>query len=222
MPGVASCPYPARMTRPGIFLVLDGADGCGKSTQAERLTSRLRARELSVVHTREPGGTALGERLRDLLLDHALGELAPMAEVLLYQASRAQLVETVIRPALGAGRVVVCERWHYATRAYQGAYAGVGRRAADDAIRQASALATGGTEPDRAVLLDLPPGGADARLGPELDRVEARGQGYRAAVAERFRAIFSDEPDRLRIVSADGGVEEVADRVWEVVRDLFD
>ena len=83
----------------GIFLVLDGADGCGKSTQAERLASRLRTAGHTVVHTREPGGTDLGERIRDLLLDPSLGEVAAMAEVFLYQASRAQLVEAVIRPA---------------------------------------------------------------------------------------------------------------------------
>jgi dTMP kinase len=210
------------MKRSGVFLVLDGADGCGKSTQAAALVARLQARGRAVVHTREPGGTALGERLRALLLDPALGDIAPIAEVLLYQASRAQLVDEVIRPALEAGHVVVCERWHYATRAYQGAYAGIGRRAEDALVVASSALAVGETEPDRAILLDLPTEAAHARLGGDLDRVEARGADYRARVAERFRSIFAESAPRLRVISAAGTVDEVAARVWESLRDLFE
>jgi dTMP kinase len=206
----------------GVFLVLDGLDGCGKSTQAALLAERVRGLGREVVHTREPGGTLLGERVRALLLDPSLGEVAAMAEVFLYQASRAQLVEEVIRPALAAGRVVVCERWHYATSAYQGAYRGVGRGAGEEALRTSSALATGGTEPDRAVLLDLPDDRAEARLGPERDRLEARDAAYRARVAERFREVFAEDPVQRRAVPADGSVESVAARVWEAVRDLFD
>jgi len=210
------------MSKQGVFLVLDGADGCGKSTQAERLVSRLRTAGHTVVHTREPGGTDLGERIRDLLLDPSLGDVSAMAEVFLYQASRAQLVDTVIRPALRAGQVVVCERWHYATRAYQGAYEGVGRRAPDEALLESSALAVGGTEPDRAILLDLPSDRADARLGRLLDRIEARGLAYSSLVAERFREIFAEDPEQRRLVDAVDGVEEVGERVWEAVRDLFE
>jgi dTMP kinase len=205
----------------GLFIVLDGIDGCGKSTQAARLADRLRAAGRSVVHTREPGGTALGERVRDILLDRDLGDVAPLAEVFLYQASRAQLVDTVIRPALAEGHVVVCERWHYATRAYQGAYAGVGRRATDEAVAASSALATGGTEPDLAILLDLPDAASSERLGEDLDRLESRGAAYRAEVATRFRAIFAEDPDRRRIVSAVGTKDEVAARIQELVDALL-
>jgi dTMP kinase len=174
-----------------------------------------------VRHTREPGGTRLGERVRALLLDPGLGEVAAMAEVFLYQASRAQLVEEVIRPALARGEVIVCERWHYATRAYQGAYAGVGRRARPEDVKTASALATGGVEPHRAVLLDLPEEQADERVGRERDRLESRGRAYRRRVAAGFRAVFAEEPGQRRVVSAAGGIEEVAGRVWEAVGDLF-
>ena len=212
----------SRVSENGVFIVLDGADGCGKSTQAARLVERLRDRGRTVLHTREPGGTELGERLRPVLLDPALGDVAPMAEVFLYQASRAQLVESVLRPALARGEIVVCERWHYATRAYQGAYVGVGRRASDEAVRTSSALAVGETEPDRAVLLDLPAGEAAVRLGERLDRVEARGEAYREEVARRFRDIFAEDPVRQRVVSALGTVEAVGERVWEAVRDLVD
>ncbi len=211
------------MPRPnGTFLVLDGIDGCGKSTQARRLSLHLERLGHKVLHTREPGGSVLGERVRGLLLDPELGDIAPMAEVFLYQASRAQLVEEVIRPALARGEVVVCDRWHYATTAYQGAYEGVGRRAGEDALRISSALATGGTEPDRAVLLDMPAGDADKRVGTERDRLESRGDAYRARVTERFRAIFAEEPEQRRSVNAEGTMDEVEARVWEAVRDLFD
>ena len=209
------------MNRTGRFLVLDGADGCGKSTQAAALVARLRSGGHTVLHTREPGGTELGERLRAVLLDPALGDIAPLAEVFLYQASRAQLVDEVIRPALAEGTHVVCERWYYATRAYQGAYEGIGRRARDEDVIASSKIAVGETEPDRAVLLDLATDAAHARLGATLDRVEARGEAYRSSVAARFREIFEEAPEQRRVVPAAGSVEEVAARVWEAVRDLF-
>ena len=205
----------------GVFLVLDGLDGCGKTTQAARLVDRLRVAGHDVVHTREPGGTALGERVRALLLDPGLGDVAPMAEVFLYQASRAQLVEEVIRPGLQQGRVVVCERWHYATTAYQGAYEGMGPRASEQALQTTSDLAVGGIEPDRAILLDLPEAESERRVGPEKDRLESRSAVYRARVGERFRALFAQDPAVRRVVCARGTIEEVGVRVWEEVGDLF-
>ncbi len=208
-------------TPPGLFLVLDGLDGCGKSTQAKRLVARFEAEGRTVLHTREPGGTALGERVRALLLDRATGDVAPMAEVFLYQASRAQLVEAVIRPALEDGTVVVCERWHYATTAYQGAYQGIGPVADPEAIRSSSALATAGVEPDRAILLDMPAEASDDRVGEERDRLEARGDLYRTRVAEGFRAVFAEDPDVRRIVDASGSMDEVEARIWEQVHDLL-
>lgn len=201
----------------GRFVVLEGMDGCGKSTQARRLVERLRALGRTVVHTREPGGTPAGERIRALLLDPALGEVDALTEVLLYQAARRQLVTQVVRPALARGEVVVCERWHYATQAYQGAAGG----ASPDDVRTSSRLATGGLEPDRAVLLDLDDAGAQARMQRERDRIEARGEGYRARVAAGFRALFAANPGRMRVVPACGTPEEVEARVWEAVRDLF-
>jgi len=203
------------------FVVLDGLDGCGKSTQAARLVHRLRSLGFGVVHTREPGGTRLGERVREVLLDRALGDLAPTAETFLYQASRAQLVEEVIRPALQEGRIVVCERWHYATEAYQGAYEGTGGPVDEDTVRLTSRLAVRGIEPDRALLLDLPEDEGDRRMGRLLDRVESRGAQYRQRVGARYRAIFARDPERLRVVPAHGSPEEVEARIWAEVSDLF-
>lgn len=200
----------------GRFFVLEGLDGSGKSTQARRLVARLQALRREVVHTREPGGTIAGERIRALLLDPTLGEVDPLTEVLLYQAARRQLVTQVLVPALARGALIVCERWHYATQAYQGAAGG----AALAAVRASSALATGGLEPDRAVLLDLADDAAQARMSRPRDRIEARGADYRARVAAGFRAIFQTDPERLRTVSAAGTPEAVETRVWEAVRDL--
>lgn len=202
---------------PGRFVVLEGLDGCGKSTQARRLAERLRALGREVVHTREPGGTPAGERIRALLLDPALGDVDPLCEVLLYQAARRQLVTQVIAPAVARGAVVVCERWHYATAAYQGAAGG----ADPEAIRLSSRLATGGMEPDRAVLLDLPADAAIARLDRPHDRIEGRGAAYRGRVGEGFRALFGADPRRCRVVPALGTPDEVEARVWEAVRDAL-
>lgn len=201
----------------GVFIVLEGVDGCGKSTQAHRLRLRLEGMGRDVLHVREPGATSIGEKIRALLLDPASGDITPMAEVLLYQAARSQLVEEVLRPNLAEGYDIVCERWHYSTSAYQGVAAGAGL----EAVRITSALATGGLEPDRAVLLDVPDAVAGARLGDLLDRIEQRGDAYRAHVAEVLRDVFGGGDDRLRIVPAQGPPGEVEARVWEAVRDLF-
>lgn len=216
MPPAPPAPPRPPGTRPGRFVVLEGLDGCGKSTQARRLAARLRASGRDVVHTREPGGTPAGERIRDLLLDPALGEIAPLTEVLLYQAARAQLTAAVIRPALARGAWVVCERWHYATAAYQGAAGGAG----EEAVRRSSELATGGLEPDRALLLDAPDEVLEARLQRPRDRIESRGAAYRRRVAAGFRALFAADPLRLRTVDARGSEAEVEARVWEALRDL--
>mgnify|MGYP001818797490 CR=1 FL=1 len=201
----------------GVFLVLEGVDGCGKSTQAQHLVQRLRGLRRDVLHVREPGATAAGERIRDVLLDPASGDITPIAEVLLYQAARAQLVHEILVPALAAGQDVVCERWHYATSAYQGVAGGAGL----DVVRTTSALATGGLEPHRAILLDMPDRVAGTRLGASLDRMEQKGDAFRARVAQALRTLFEAGGDDLRVVSALGSVDEVADGVWEAVRDLF-
>jgi dTMP kinase len=202
---------------PGLFLVLEGADGSGKTTQAQRLAARLRALGRVVEAVREPGGTAVGERVRALLLDPAVGEVDAVTEVLLYQAARRRLVVERIRPALEAGHDVVCDRWHYSTTAYQGAGGG-----ADPAvIRLTTKVATDGLEPRRALLLDVPDAVATARIARPLDRIERRGAEYRRRVAAELRRLFrSGDPDRYVVVDGARGEDEVAASVWESVRDL--
>ena len=207
----------------GRLLVLEGLDGSGKSTQAERLAERIKESGRRVRHTREPGGTPLGERVREILLSPDTGDLSARTEVFLYQAARAQLVDEVIRPALEAGVIVVCERWHYATFAYQTAKApGDAAAAPEQMVRETSAWAIAGTEPDRALYLTLPADQTEERLAGEQDRIEARGRAYRRLVDAAYRRRFEEEPGRLRIVSAEGTIDEVAARVWEEVHDLLD
>jgi dTMP kinase len=201
------------MTMRGRFVVLDGPDGGGKSTQARRLVERLEAGGRAVLHVRDPGSTHAGERIRSLLLDPDLGEVVPICEVLLYQAARAQLVRERIAPALAEGRDVVCERWHFATMAYQA----FGGGAPAELVRVTSALATGGIEPDRAVLLDLGPEEAGQRMEGPRDRIEARDDAYRERVADGFRRVFAEDPQHRFVVDATGSPDEVELRLWMVL-----
>ena len=209
--------------RSGRFFVLEGLDGCGKSTQARRLVERLEAQGREVVHTREPGGTALGESVRAILLDPSTGVIHPRAEVLLYQVARTQLVEEVIRPSMARGVDVVCERWHYATLAYQtAAHADAKSGASESVVLESSRLATASVEPDRAILLELPLDTGSARVGEDQDRIEARGDAYRAQVALTYTRIFAGDATRFRTVSATGTKDEVHARVWDAVADLIE
>ncbi|MHC4820028.1 MAG: dTMP kinase, partial [Planctomycetota bacterium] len=150
----------------GRFLVIDGPDGAGKTTQAMRIAEFLRARGEEVVTLREPGATPAGEAIRELLLD-ADTDVTPLTEMLLYQAARAQVVETVIRPALAQGHSVVLDRYWYSTAAYQAHGLGLD----PVSVRHVSAVATGGVEPDHVFFLDLDAEVGLARLGGERDRI---------------------------------------------------
>lgn len=191
----------------GRLIALEGGEGCGKSTQAARLATRLGA-----VLTREPGGTAVGERVRDLLLDPALVGLDARAEALFMAAARAQHVAEVVEPALAAGQDVVTDRYAHSSLAYQG----YGRGLDVHAVRALSDFATGGLWPDLVVLLDVPADVAAGRLGT-LDRFEAAGAEFHRRVVEGFRALAAAEPDRWVLVSGVGSVDDVAERIWQAV-----
>jgi dTMP kinase len=168
---------------PGFFLVLDGPDGGGKTTQAARLSDWLRDRGLDVVTCRDPGGTALGDRLRRILLDRDSVSISLRSEMLLYMASRAQMVEEVIRPALEAGRVVVCDRFVLANLVYQGYAGGL----PVEQITVVGDVATGRLRPDLTLILDVDVDVARARVGGARDRIEDRPADYQARVRQGYR-----------------------------------
>jgi dTMP kinase len=208
---------PRRPPGRGLFLTLDGPDGGGKTTQAASLAAWLRARGLEVVACRDPGGTNLGDQLRQILLDRATTHLALRAEMLLYMAGRAQLVEEVIRPALAAGKMVVSDRYLLANIVYQGHAGGL----SVDEVGQVGRAATGGLFPDLTLLLDVPPEVAKARVGAARDRIEDRPDDYRARVREGFlRAARECQegacpyyPAPIAVIDAAADVEAVTARI---------
>jgi dTMP kinase len=217
-----------RNPRAGVFVSFEGGEGSGKTTQVARLARRLEAEGWLVRVTREPGGTRLGEAIRQLLVREGTDPPVPLAELLLYAADRAHHVSTVLRPALEAGRAVLCDRYADATEAYQG----WGRGLAEDLIRSTNALATAGLRPDRTLILDLEPalgirraldreGRSGDRGGAEA-RFEAETFAFHERVRAGYRTIAAREPERARLVDASGTPEEVAARVWETVKDLFE
>ena len=196
----------------GVFVVLEGGDGCGKTTQARLLVSRLRDLGREVVATREPGATEAGAAIRALVLGG--GDLDPRAEALLIAADRAQHVAEVIQPALERGAVVVSDRYIPSSLAYQGVARGLGV----DEIARLSEWATAGLAPDAVVVLDVPAGeAARRRLGPE-DRIEREPDSFREAVNQAYR----DLADRFgwAIIDGTARVENVAEQIWALVGPL--
>jgi dTMP kinase len=193
----------------GRFIVFEGGEGSGKSTQAALLAARLGA-----VLTHEPGGTAVGARIRAIVLDASVGTSLDMrAEALLMAADRAQHVAEVIRPALLRGDDVVSDRFSGSTLAYQGHARGL----AVDELARLSSWATGGLEPDVVILLDLPAEVAAGRMNADLDRMEAAGQDFHRRVASGYRALAAAEPARWHVVDGSGTVGEVEARVAKLV-----
>lgn len=202
----------------GLFITLEGADGCGKSTQAAILADRIAATGREVVRLREPGGTAVSEKIRALVLDPENSEMASECELLLFEASRAQLVRQVIEPALARGAVVVCDRFYDSTFAYQAA----GRSLAEQTIRAANALGSCGVDPDRTLVLDMDTDAALARATRDgADRMEAEGVAFQRRVREGYLRLVAEEPRRVRRVDAAGTVEEVAGRLADALADLL-
>jgi dTMP kinase len=193
--------------RGGRFLTLEGPEGAGKTVLAERLADALAAGGADVLLTREPGGTRLGERLRDILLARDSVAIDPLVDALLFNAARAQLVAEVIRPALEAGRVVVCARYADSTLAYQGYGAGVDL----DALRELAAVATGGLTPDRTILLDLPAEAGLRRKAPDdHTRFEAAFDlEFHRRVRAGFLELARHEPARFAIVDAGRAIDTV-------------
>ena len=194
----------------GTFITLEGVDGSGKSTQASLLVERLREQRREVVALREPGGTPISEKIRALLLDPENAEMADECELLLYEASRAQLVREVIEPALQRGAIVVCDRFYDSTHAYQHG----GRGLSDALVSRANELGCCGLSPNVTLVLDIDPAAALARATAQgADRLEAEGLAFQQRVRKDYLALAKADPARVRVIDAAGDPGLVAGRI---------
>ncbi len=202
----------------GFFITFEGPEGSGKSTQARLLAGWLRGQGLDVLLTREPGGTPIGDRIRSLLLDASVGSLTSRAEVLLFSASRAQLVHTVIRPALKAGRVIICDRYADSTYAYQG----YGRGLPLNELRTITRFATGGLEPDLTFLIDVPVEiGLSRKRGgtgeDDWNRMEQERLAYHRRVREGYLELARQAPQRWVILDGRASPEILQKHIQDIV-----
>jgi len=197
-----------------VYIAFEGAEGCGKSTQA-----RLLAAAIDAVHTRETGGTPIGARLRDILHDIDVTDLDDRAEALITAADRAQHLAQVVRPALASGRHVVSDRSVYSTLAYQG----YGRELAIDELRQINDWAVAGMWPQLVVLLTVSPDTTARRMGKrDLDRFEREGHDFHQRVADGFAAMAAADADKWVIIDADRPVEKVSQDIRDAIRDRLE
>jgi dTMP kinase len=207
----------------GKFITFEGIDGSGKSTQARLLTGELRLRGYNVLPTMEPGGTPLGRRLREAFLETE-ETVAPLAELLLFAADRAQHVEFLVKPALAEGKIVVSDRFADATVAYQGA----GRGFSEQIVSQIVSLATGGLKPDLTLFFDLPIEKAVLRAKSRNDdetvrnRMDSETTDFYQRVRDAYLKIAENEQKRFRVVDANGSVEEIRARVMEIVTNFLE
>lgn len=203
------------MTR-GRFITFEGGEGAGKSTQARLLVEQLQARGISVVLTREPGGSEGAEALRNLLVVGDADRWTPTAETLLMYAGRSDHLTRLIRPALAAGTWVVCDRFSDSTRAYQGAGGGV----SSDFIDTIDAEVVGSDRPDLTLIFDMPVEvGLERAFGRDMfeARFESKGLAFHQRLRDAFLAIATTEPTRCVLIDAGGSLEEVAEQVWAAV-----
>ena len=205
----------------GRFITLEGGEGAGKSTQLKRLAEALRELGHDVVETREPGGSPGAEAIRELLLQGSEDRWTAETEALLFAAARADHVARTIRPALERGEWVLCDRFLDSSLAYQGGAGGLGT----EAIRRLHEIGSAGLLPDRTLLLRLDAEAAARRTqerdGADADRIGARGGSYHGQVAAAFAALAAEEPERFRVVSANGPAEDVTSRLLAALGDLL-
>ena len=199
-----------------MFITFEGLDFSGKSTQAEILVEKLKKNHPVVYFLREPGGTGISERIRDILLDKKNLAMSDAAELLLFSAARAQLVREVIVPALQRGEIVVCDRYYDSTTAYQG----YGRGIDLTAVRNINRLATGGHDPDITFFVDIPVDEIERRkrkAGMAFDRMESSGREFYERVRRGYREIARQESHRFITINGMASVEEIAQDIWQVV-----
>ena len=206
----------------GYFITFEGSEGCGKTTQIEALAKALEAKGKTVFITREPGGTLIGEKIRNLLQDPSLNnEISDMTELLLFSASRAELIASRIQPALKRGEIVICDRFYDSTYVYQG----LGRAIGMDIVEQLNQMTVGTLKPDLTILLDL-----DARVGIEraksrqsgnLDRIENESITFFEAVRNGYLELAQKEPERFKTIDGLLSVDAIKEIVWDTVENKF-
>ncbi len=203
----------------GLFITFEGIDGCGKSTQIGLLESYLKEKGKEVLLIREPGGTAVGEKIREILLEKKNDSMKPLTELLLFEAARAQITEEKIIPATEAGKVVICDRFFDSTTAYQGYAREMGTELTD----LLNGIATAGRSPDITFVLDIDPEQAYARRvgrGGEEDRMEALGLMFQQKVREGYLKLASDDP-RVRVIDASATPEEISEQIKGMIDNVI-
>ena len=211
---------PPEMGKTGKFITFEGGEGCGKSTHIERLAARLRQDRYQVLVAREPGGTDVGEQIRHILqYSKASAAMKPETELLLFCASRAQLVREIIRPALDNDQVVICDRFFDSTTVYQG----VGRKLDPQVVDVINRFAIGACLPNLTLVIDLDPRlGLERVRGRELfDRMENQSLEFYDRVRQGYRDLARREPQRVKIVDGNQGLETVGQQIWTLVKSVF-
>ncbi len=203
---------------PGLFISFEGSEGCGKSTQIRALSERLKANGHEVIQTREPGGTPLGEAIRNLLQHDPAGEgMSSESELLLFAAARAQITRELIAPAIAADKIVLCDRFMDSTTVYQG----VARALAPQDVSQVNQFAVGNCKPDLTILIDLDPEvgleRVKARSGGQLDRMEREAMEFFQAVRSGYLALAEGEPERFLVLNGSQSIETLEAIVWAAI-----
>lgn len=200
----------------GLFITLEGADGCGKTTQLNLLKEYLTSRGYEIVVTREPGGKGLGEKLREILLNYD-GEVSDRCEAFLYLADRAQNIDTIIKPAINSGKIVLCDRHTDSSVAYQG----YGREQNIDNINMLNELAVNGVHPDLTIVFDIDTETSMERVGAEKDRLESAGIEFHRRVRNGYLEIAKKNPQRIKVVDASQTIEDVQRDVIKIVEEVL-
>jgi dTMP kinase len=206
----------------GYFITFEGSEGCGKTTQIEALAKAFNSMGKTVVITREPGGTLIGEKIRNLLQDPSYkNEISDITELLLFCASRAELIASCIQPALDRGEIVICDRFYDSTYVYQG----LGRAIEMDTVEKLNQITVGTLKPDLTILLDL-----DTKIGiqraknrqsGELDRIENESLAFFEAVRNGYLEIAKKEPARFKVIDGALNVPTIQEMIWETVKSKF-